>query len=129
MGTGSYRVGASKGGFSQFLIVTDLRPVRTVINAKFGDLQEVLDLNATEIEASVLSTLQGHLDAAWSWYSAGDVLSARAELEDFIDVVKANSGGNIPSTWRSAGDLVNVAGLLRERASTLRFSLSLSASP
>lgn len=128
MGMGSYRVGGSKGKFSEFLIVTDLRPANAVIDGKFDRLQDVLDDNATSVEASVLSLLQSSLDTAWSWYSAGDVLSAKSEINDFIALVEANSGSAIPSTWRSSRDLVNIAGELREVAATLRFSLSLSAS-
>lgn len=128
MGTGSYRVGASKGGFSEFLIVADLRAATTAIDQKFARLQTILDHNCGDVDGTVLATLQGHVDTAWSWYVAGDLLSAKAEIDEFIAAVKANSGTAIPATWRSAGDLVNVGGLLRQEASTLRFSLSLAAS-
>lgn len=129
MGMGSYRVGGSKGKFSEFMIVSDLRPASEVIDAKFGRVQDILDDNAAAVEPTVLDSLQASLDAAWSWYGAGDLVSARTEINHFIDLVTANSGAAIPSTWRSSRDLVNVAGELREGAATLRFSLSLSASP
>jgi len=38
-------------------------------------------------------------------------------------VVKAHSGAEIPDVWRANDDAVNVAGILRSRADTLRFSL------
>lgn len=128
IGMGSYRTGGSKGGFSEFLIVADLRPVTSVIDDKFDRLQAVLDDNCTEIDSTVLSALQAHLDAAWTSYNAGDLVSAASAVDDFADEAKANSGVAIPSTWRSSGDLVNVAGELRARAATLRFSLNLAAS-
>lgn len=128
IGMGSYRVGGSKGGFSQFLIVSDLRAASTVIEEKFGFLQSTLDANAAEIDDDVLAVLQGHLDAAWSWYGAGDLISAKKEIDDFSGAVQAHSGAAIPAIWRSARDLVNVAGELRQGAATLRFSLSLAAS-
>lgn len=127
MGAGSYRTGGSKGGFSQFLVLADLRDATTVIDDKFFRVQAILDDNCTEIDSAVLSTLQAHLDSAWSWYVSGDLVSAVDEINDFADVVKVNSGEAIPSVWRSARDLVNVAGELRARAATLRFSLNLSA--
>ena len=38
--------------------------------------------------------------------------------------MKLSSGSAIPDLWRSARDSVNVAGLLRGAAETLRFSLN-----
>lgn len=128
MGMGSYRVGGSKGGFSEFLIVTDLRAATAVIDGKFDRIQAVLDDNCTEIGSQELATLQAHLDGAWSWYASGNLLAAIDELDSFVAAVKAGSGQAIPSTWRSGGGLKNVAGELREGAGTLRFSLSLAAS-
>lgn len=128
IGMGSYRVGGSKGGFSEFMIVADLRPATTVIDEKFSLLQSTLDLYAADIDPTVLSTIQGHLDSAWSWYSAGDPISAKEEIEEFSSAVQANSGRAIPNAWRSARDLNNIAGELRQGAATLRFSLNLAAS-
>lgn len=128
MGMGSYRTGGSKGGFSEFMIVADLRPTTTVIDDKFYRLQDILDDNCTEIDPTVMNALQAHLDTAWSWYASGDLVSAVRALGDLESEVKANSGAAIPSTWRSAGDLVNVAGNLRAQAATLRFSLNLASS-
>lgn len=128
MGMGSYRVGGSKGGFSEFVIVADLRAATDVIDEKFEILQATLDDNCLDIDEDVHEALQASLDAAWSWYSAGDALSARDEIGEFLDTVKTESGAAIPNVWRSARDLVNVAGELQEGASTLRFSLSLFAS-
>ncbi len=123
IGMGSYRTGANKGGFSQFLIVADLRPVNTVINEKFGRLQSTLDANAGAIASDVRSSLQSQLNAAKAASDAGDSVAAADAIQAFADYVKKHSGASIPDVWRSARDVVNVAGELRGGASTLKFSL------
>ena len=125
---GSYRAGASKGGFSEFLVAVDTRPVGTVITEKFQRLQTKIDENASAISSTVLSTLQNKLGAARTAFLANDALAAAEKTQEFADFVKQNSGAAIPDVWRSAHDLVNVAGDLRAGASTLKFSLLFKAS-
>jgi uncharacterized protein DUF6689 len=127
-GLGSYRAGATKGGFSEFLIVADVRSVDTVIAEKFQRVQSVLDANASSIASAVLTTLRTTLSAARASYLASDALTASEKVEQFADTVKQNSGSSIPDVWRSARDVVNVAGDLRSGASTLKFSLLFKAS-
>jgi hypothetical protein len=127
-GVGSYRAGGAKGGFSEFLIVADLRPVNTVINEKFQRLQSKLDDNAGAIGTALLSTLQTALNAARTSYLANDAVTASEKIQQFADLVKQNSGAAIPDVWRSSRDVVNVAGDLRAGASTLKFSLLFKAS-
>ncbi len=127
MGGGSYRVRGDKPDFSEFLVVTDLRPVDPVIEAKFVRLDQDLDANSGAIKASVLADLTARLDAAWAAYRAGDLTAAIREVEAFIATVKAHSGGDIPDVWRASRDLVNVAGKLRAAAATLRYSLTLKS--
>lgn len=128
IGIGSYRTGASKGGFSEFLIAADLRPLATVIVEKFARLQSRLDAAAAAIPAPVLASLQVQLRSAKSAYDANDPLLAAERIEQFAQSVKQNSGTAIPDVWRSARDVVNHAGELRSGASTLKFSLLLKAS-
>ena len=125
---GSYRAGAAKGGFSEFLIVADARPVGTVITEKFQRLQSKLDDNASSIASAVLSTLQTTLNAARTSYLANDALGGAEKIQQFADLVKQNSGAAIPDVWRSTRDVVNVGGNLRSGASTLKFSLLFKAS-
>ena len=127
-GLGSYRTGANKGGFSEFLIAADVRPVDTVISDKFQRLQAKLDGNAKSIAGGVLATLQSSLAAARDAYLANDALGASERIREFADAVKKNSGASIPDVWRSTRDVVNVAGELRSGASTLKFSLLFKAS-
>jgi hypothetical protein len=128
VGLGSYRTGGNKGGFSEFLIAADVRPVAAVIDEKFKRLQGKLDANANAIPGAVLSGLQSQLRAAKSLSDAGDALGAAQTIQQFADAVKQNSGAAIPDVWRSARDVTNVAGELRAAASTLKFSLIAKAS-
>lgn len=126
-GIGSYRTGGTKGGFSEFLVVTDARANQSVIQAKFDALDALLDSLASLIDPAVLADLDSRLSAAETAFLAGLTLDAIAEMEAFEDIVAANSGGAIPDVWRAAGDLVNAAGELRSAAATLVFSLTVKA--
>ena len=128
MGMGSMRTGGSKGGFSEFLIASDLRPIATVIDDKFKRLQGILDANAGAIPGALAATLQTQLRAARTAYDANDPVTASDRIGTFADTVKQNSGASIPDVWRSARDVTNVAGDLRAGAATLKFSLLLKAS-
>jgi Family of unknown function (DUF6689) len=128
VGLGSYRTGANKGGFSEFLIAADLRPVSVVIEEKFKRLQAKLDAGANSIPSSVLAGLQSQLRAAKSLSDAGDALGAAETIQQFAEAVKQASGSAIPDVWRSARDVSNLAGDLRGIATTLRFSLITKAS-
>jgi hypothetical protein len=128
MGMGSYRVRGTKGGFSEFLILTDLRPLNGVINQKFNRLEAILSDNAAAVPGPILQDLTSRLQTARAHNTTGQTLAAIQDVEGFLAVVQQHSGAEIPDVWRSAGDLVNVAGLLRAGGGTLRFSLNLKAS-
>src|SRR4029079_17079642 len=113
MGMGSYRVRGSTGGFSEFLIVADLRSVDRVIGEKFDRLERTLTDNGALIAAPVLAELADLLRAARASYASGATLAAIANVEAFVADVQHHSGTDIPDVWRSARDIVNVAGLLR----------------
>lgn len=125
---GSYRAGANKGGFSEFLVVSDLRAVDTVIAAKFNGLQSVLTRYSQTIPAGVRTTLQAQLDAAHSSYVASDPHGAADTMGTFAATVRDHSGTEIPDLWRASRDVADVAGELRSGAATLRYSLLLKAS-
>ena len=124
-GIGSYRDDGSGGDFSEFLITLDLRQIDNVINGKFTALQALLDANAESIPADVRDLLQLDLSQALAFYQAGNVPAASAKVSAFTNHVIAHSGGEeIPDVWQAgAPEVVNVAGLLRSAADTLRFSL------
>ena len=125
IGAGSYRAGGTRPGFSQFLIVSDLRPLSTVISGKFSRLRVLLEDSESEIAAAVYEQLDEQLAAAEQAYAQAAVLTAIRDLEDFMATVQAHGGGDIPNVWRAPRDLVNLAGELRAAAGTLKFSLSL----
>jgi hypothetical protein len=128
VGIGSYRVDGSGGGFSEFVIADDRRPLDTVIAGKFNTLQQALTDYASLIPPAVLTQLQQQLGLAQSLYGAGQVTLAIVAIEGFGDTVKAHSGGEIPDVWSAHRDTTNVAGLLRSLADALRFRLVVAAS-
>jgi hypothetical protein len=121
---GSVRAGGTGNDMSEFLIVADVRPTDTVIASKFDALQSALSANASAIPAAIASDLQQRLSNARSLYAAANLPAAINAVAGFSDQVKAQSGANIPDVWRANGSLVNVAGLLRAQADTLKFSLT-----
>ena len=121
---GSTRVGGGGGTTSEFLVVTEGRLVDTVISEKFDAVQNLLTANASSMPASVLHDLQQQLSNARSLWSAGSTVAATSAVQSFSDSVKAHSGSDIPDVWRANSSLVNVAGLLRSAANTLKFSLT-----
>jgi len=126
VGTGSYRVRGTKGSFSEFLIVADLRPPAGVVSQKFDALSGLLSTYAGAIPGPVLDDLNHQLQTARAYYQAGDNVDAATTVNGFAATVQRNSGTGIPDVWRATGDLPNVAGRLRAAAGTLSFSLSLA---
>jgi hypothetical protein len=123
VGMGSYRCTGHRGSFSEFLILIDLRGVNRVITKKLDDLDQLLADNEASIDPVVFSDLTELAAEIRSRYSAGQTQAAITRTEEFVALVAAHSGPEIPNVWRSAHDLVNVAGLLRAAGDTLRFSL------
>jgi hypothetical protein len=121
---GSVRAGGSGPGFSDFVIVADARLIDTVIAAKFDALQSQLSANSPAIDPAVAADLQQRLSQARSAYDAKSLAAAIDGISAFGDQVKKQSGGAIPNVWRANGGPVNVAGLLRSAAETLKFSLA-----
>jgi hypothetical protein len=123
-GRGSYRDDGGGGDFSDFLIVVDLQPIDAVIGAKFDDLQSTIVNNAGSMPPDVVATLQADLASARTLYQSGAIRDAIDAMKVFSRYVKVHSGEDIPDVWRAnCSPLVNVAGLLRSGADTLRFSL------
>jgi hypothetical protein len=122
-GRGSYRAGGGGGDFSEFLILVDRRPIDTVILEKFAALDLLLTENATSIPPTVLTSLLQRLASARAFFDSGAIVAAVSELANFSSYVAAHSGAEIPDVWRANSDEVNVGGLLRSAADTLRFSL------
>ena len=135
-GIGSYRVIGSQGDFSEFLIVRDSRGndtatvgIDTVIVEKFDALQATLTAYRDGLPLLVAITLQTRLTAARLFYRGGSLLSAVDKLTSFESYVVLHTGADIPGVWVADNPaLINVAGLLRAPAETLKFSLDRKAS-
>ena len=123
VGMGSYRAVGRKGSFSEFLILVDLRGVNTVIAQKLDRLDQILAENEASIAPSVFDDLTALAAQIRSKHSAGQTQAAITKTEEFVAMVQAHSGADIPNVWRATRDLTNVAGLLRAAGETLRFSL------
>ena len=120
---GSVRAGGSGPGFSEFLIAVDTRMVDSVIAGKFDAVQNHLSANWSSILPAVAADLQQRLNQARASYASGAIAAAIDGVSGFADEVKKQSGAAIPNVWRANGGPVNVAGLLRSAADTLKFSL------
>lgn len=127
VGMGSYRCRGRKGDFSEFLIVADLRRVNRVIAQKLDHLDQLLADHEAQIAAPVFSELTALAASIRSKHSAGQTQAAIAKTEEFVALVEAHSGADIPDVWRAARDVDNVAGRLRAAGETLRFSLILKS--
>jgi hypothetical protein len=125
MGAGSYRVRGSSGGFSEFLIVSDLRPVDQVITDKLDRLEKMLDDYTASMTGTLYDDLEERLEDIRAAHAQGDTAEAIQEVDGFLAAVQQNAGTTLPNVWRSARDVQNVAGYLRAGAMTLRFSLAL----
>jgi hypothetical protein len=125
MGAGSYRVRGSRGGFSEFLIVADLRPVDQVITGKLDRLEDMLEDYEGSMPGSVYDDLEALLADIRADHAGGATAAAIEGVDDFLAIVEQHAGTSIPNVWRSARDVENVAGYLRAGAMTLRFSLAL----
>lgn len=122
-GMTTYRVLGTSGGFSEFLIVQDSRPVSNVIAAKLDRLESLLAAHAGTMPVALQADLASRLGAVRSSSAPGNEEAALQELEGFIQVVEAHAGIDLPDLWRAQRDLVNVAGRLKAAAETLRYSL------
>lgn len=127
LGSGSIRSGGTKPDFSEFLIVADLRPLSTVIEAKYTQLAALMTQHDAFMSAGLRAELDSLYRASLSAYRSGAIVAAIQYVEAFTDKVSAHSGSELPDVWRSARDLPNVAGALRATAATLRFSLTLAS--
>jgi len=126
MGAGSYRVRGHMGGFSQFLILQDLRTYSDVITLKYAKTNQRLSGYINDIPSTLYTELDQHLSASQSAFQNNDLAGAIAEMSDFIKKVDHAQGSQLLNIWRSSRDINNVAGDLMSDASTLRFSLRLA---
>jgi hypothetical protein len=116
---GSVRTRGTTPGWSQFLLIVDLRPSRLVIAEKIAYLRNELNL----LPLSEATPLRTYLDTAEAAIAADRFDDAAVAMDSFVARVSARSGTYIPDTWRSARDVHNSAGELLSGANTLMFSV------
>ena len=116
---GSVRTRGTTPGWSQFVVVADLRPTQQVVAEKFAALSATLDALAPA-EAAPLRT---ELDACQQAVDDGRFEDASVALDSFVARVSERAGSTIPDTWRATRDTRNLAGELLSGASTLGFSI------
>jgi hypothetical protein len=116
---GSVRTRGTTPGWSQFIIIADLRPTSSVIEEKFVYLQNQLNL----LSATEAAPLQAYLNTAHTAVANGNYHDAVVAMDSFSARVSQRAGTYIPDTWRSARDVTNNAGELLCGANTLVFSI------
>lgn len=117
---GSVRARSGTGAFSQFIIVTDLRPSSVVIDEKLTWLHgQVATLAANDRDA-----LESRLDAVEDAVAEARFEDAAAQLDAFSAYVSTNAGVSIAEQWVVTRDQNNAAGELLSGAASLKFSIA-----
>lgn len=116
---GSVRTRGTSPGWSQFVVVADLRPTRTVLIEKFAALRASVDALPTGEAAP----LRAYLDTCERAVDDGRFGDAALALDSFVARVSQRAGTSIPDTWKATRDARNLAGELLAGASTLGFSI------
>lgn len=116
---GSVRARGTTGGFSQFLVLADLRETGEVIDAKVDWLRARIDrLPVTERPA-----FDAYLDSVEAGVASGDFTSATTALDLLRARAAARAGNPLAATWQPGGLAQNHAGELISGAATLKFSV------
>lgn len=117
---GSVRARGTTGGFSQFLILTDVRRTGDVVDDKLERLRtRIATLPASEaapLEAQRAAAAQAVADARYD-----DALAALDALAARVD---ARAGTAVPATWLACGGGDNTAGDLLSGVATAKFSIA-----
>ncbi|MDV0439383.1 DUF6689 family protein [Xanthomonas sacchari] len=116
---GSVRARGTTGGFSQFIVIHDLRPTATVVAAKLNRLQTLV----AQLPASEAAPLASMLNSVQSTLANADYTAATVALDGFREQVSARAGQGIAQTWNAGMSEGNPAGELLAGAATLRFSI------
>lgn len=116
---GSVRTRGTTGGFSQFLVLLDLRPTATVISQKDAALRVI----TATLGSSDRAVLDGYLNQAATAVAAQQYSAALVALDQFRAHVSSNAGGSIPNTWSPSAQNGNPAGNLLAGAASLKFSI------
>lgn len=117
---GSVKARTTYGGFSQFLIVTDVRTTASVIATKIGGLRD----KVAALPLSERGAFTAKLNDVEAAVAAADYSTAIATIDAFRARAEGRSGQFIANEWRATRDVENHAGNLIAGAATLRFSVA-----
>lgn len=118
--SGSVRARGTTGGFSQFLVLADLRETDTVIAQKVDWLRDRIDLLPTGEQAA----FDAYLDTMASAVASEDFPTAIAALDLFRARAASRAGNQLDATWQPGSAQQNHAGELISGAATLKFSVA-----
>jgi len=117
---GSVRARSRYGGFSQFLVLVDVRATSTVIAEKIAYLRG----RADALPVGEQGAFDARLDAIEAALAAGDHADAIASIDAIAARATERAGTHIPDLWRASRDVENLAGELIAGAATLKFSVA-----
>lgn len=116
---GSVRARGTTGGFSQFLVLADLRETGEVIDRKVAWLRARIDL----LPATEQPAFDAYLDSVEAGVDGGDFASATTALDLFRARAASRAGNPLAATWQPGSTAQNHAGELISGAATLKFSV------
>jgi hypothetical protein len=117
---GSVRARSRYGGFSQFLVVTDLRDTSTVVAEKIAALRA----RVATLPAGERAPFAAQLDAIEASVASQDFASALSVIDQLSARALARAGNGLAEEWRATHDADNQAGDLLAGAATLKFSVA-----
>ncbi|KRA15399.1 MULTISPECIES: DUF6689 family protein [unclassified Lysobacter] len=116
---GSVRARGTYGGFSQFLILIDLRPTGMVIDEKILRLRNRVALLPVALRPAYTTLLDDAEDAL----DDDDYPAAIAAVDGIRSLAQSQAGTTLSNEWRADHSTTNHAGELIAGAATLRFSV------
>lgn len=117
---GSVRARTTYGGFSEFLILVDLRPTEQVVDEKLGWLRAKVAALPLAEQPAFLALL----DAVETHVGNGQYDAALTYVAGVESRARARAGQYLANEWRATRDVDNHAGELVAGARTLRFSVT-----
>jgi hypothetical protein len=117
---GSVRARSRYGGFSQFLVVSDLRQSSTVIAEKIASLRA----RVSTLPASEQPAFNADLDAVESALASSNYANALTAVDLISQQALAHDGNGLLDEWRATRDADNQVGELLAGAATLKFSIA-----
>ena len=116
---GSVRARGTTGGFSQFLILADVRETSTVVAQKIAALRALIDTLPSAEQAA----FDAYVDAAESAVANAQWSDAIAAVDSLRARAAARAGNQLTQQWLATRNGDNQAGDLMAGAATLRFSI------